>query len=306
MGRKLVLTGTKLTNLSAPRLPDVDPIESAGSLLLVDFTHPAGPVSDGVPVNGQSIPNLLASTAAGITGASIADVGNAFAITGGFGSSVNRVERTARGGVHTILSQTPGNQIKGDGVKVNAGTGLRTYMAGQAGKPFYVSTWFRVTRVPRFVDGSTTSLENPIYWESGGNSNSAMLGVSRHLDPFMPGTNGTVSAKYPGQGFGTTPNVHRMSAAVSSPTMAYGSLQAQLGMTWGPGASTYNQAVQSWIDRAVYPSFVGYRYYVEDLTVSGRTYAEVDAIDRALYEREVLTAGGRYYGDTFTDPATIA
>jgi hypothetical protein len=41
------------------------------------------------------------------------------------------------------------------------------------------------------------------------------------------------------------------------------------------------------------------------LTVSGRTYAEVDAIDHALYTREVLTPGGRYYGDTYTDPATL-
>lgn len=49
----------------------------------------------------------------------------------------------------------------------------------------------------------------------------------------------------------------------------------------------------------------GSRAYVEDLTVSGRTYAEVDAIDHALYTKEVLTPGSRYYGDTFTDPATI-
>lgn len=33
--------------------------------------------------------------------------------------------------------------------------------------------------------------------------------------------------------------------------------------------------------------------------------AEVDAIDHALYTSHVLTAGGRYFGDTFTDPATI-
>lgn len=52
-------------------------------------------------------------------------------------------------------------------------------------------------------------------------------------------------------------------------------------------------------------SSIFYRAYIEDLTVSGRTYAEVDAIDYALYTKEVLTPGGRYYGDTYTDPATI-
>lgn len=29
------------------------------------------------------------------------------------------------------------------------------------------------------------------------------------------------------------------------------------------------------------------------------------AIDHALYTTHVLTAGGRYYGDTYTDPATV-
>jgi hypothetical protein len=53
------------------------------------------------------------------------------------------------------------------------------------------------------------------------------------------------------------------------------------------------------------PSVVFYRTYLEDLTVSGRTYAEVDALDVALYTKHVLTTGGRYYGDTYTDPATI-
>jgi hypothetical protein len=40
-------------------------------------------------------------------------------------------------------------------------------------------------------------------------------------------------------------------------------------------------------------------------TVSGRTYEQVAAIDQALYTKEVLTAGGRYYGDTYTNPTTI-
>ena len=61
-------------------------------------------------------------------------------------------------------------------------------------------------------------------------------------------------------------------------------------------SSTYANKLHSWIL---------YRTYVEDLSVSGRTYAEVDALDYALYEKHVLTADGRYYGDTYTDPATL-
>jgi len=53
-------------------------------------------------------------------------------------------------------------------------------------------------------------------------------------------------------------------------------------------------------------SGVIYRAYMEDLQVSGRSYAAVDAIDFEQFTKHVLTAGGRYYGDTYTDPATIA
>ena len=43
---------------------------------------------------------------------------------------------------------------------------------------------------------------------------------------------------------------------------------------------------------------------IEDLTVSGRTYAEVDALDYALYQA-AFAADGRYHGDTNTDPSTL-
>lgn len=39
-------------------------------------------------------------------------------------------------------------------------------------------------------------------------------------------------------------------------------------------------------------------------SVSGRTAAAVGAIDQSEYVTEVLTAGGLYFGDTFSDPAT--
>jgi hypothetical protein len=42
-----------------------------------------------------------------------------------------------------------------------------------------------------------------------------------------------------------------------------------------------------------------YRLYIENLTVSGRTWAEVDAIDYALYQA-AFGAGGRFADDTFT------
>jgi hypothetical protein len=52
------------------------------------------------------------------------------------------------------------------------------------------------------------------------------------------------------------------------------------------------------------PSDIFYRGYCEDLTVSGRTYADVDALDKALWDA-AFAAGGRFAGDTFTAPSTF-
>ncbi len=51
-------------------------------------------------------------------------------------------------------------------------------------------------------------------------------------------------------------------------------------------------------------SRVYYRFYLEDLTISGRTYAQVEALDKAVFDA-AFAAGGRYNGDTWTSPTTL-
>lgn len=71
-------------------------------------------------------------------------------------------------------------------------------------------------------------------------------------------------------------------------------------MTFGVGTigawigGNYNKAT----------SRIIYRARIEDLTVSGRTYEEVEAIDFALYTA-AFAVGGKFYGDTYTDPTTF-
>ncbi|MCF6764112.1 hypothetical protein, partial [Pseudomonas fragi] len=55
----------------------------------------------------------------------------------------------------------------------------------------------------------------------------------------------------------------------------------------------------------VCPSRIIYRAYGEDLTVSGRNYAEVEALDYALF-LEAFAPGGKFYGDTFTSPSALS
>lgn len=51
-------------------------------------------------------------------------------------------------------------------------------------------------------------------------------------------------------------------------------------------------------------SFIFYSAYVEDCTVSGRSYADVKAW-REAQVAEDFASGGRYYGETWTDPASV-
>lgn len=52
------------------------------------------------------------------------------------------------------------------------------------------------------------------------------------------------------------------------------------------------------------PSYVLYRVYIEDLSLSGRTYEQVKSIDDAEHAK-AFGIGGRFHGDTWSNPATL-
>lgn len=109
-------------------------------------------------------------------------------------------------------------------------------------------------------------------------------------------TTATISSTATASGTGLT-------ATVGSPLAIPTFMHA--GPTYGyPDTSSYNIALISSRNN-VAPSWVVYSWHMCDLTVAGLTYAQADAIDLAEYTKQVLTPGGRYYGDTNTDPATI-
>ena len=67
-------------------------------------------------------------------------------------------------------------------------------------------------------------------------------------------------------------------------------------LTGGPlSSATANKAVD----------FVLYDFYLEDLTVSGRNFADVDALFAAKHA-QIHGTNGRFVGDTWRDPASIA
>jgi hypothetical protein len=62
---------TSFTDTTRAILRD-DPVLAAGSLLLLDYAHPARPLAAGVPANGALLPNLAFSTAAAMIGGTLA------------------------------------------------------------------------------------------------------------------------------------------------------------------------------------------------------------------------------------------
>lgn len=306
MGKKIVLTGVTLTDADAPRLARVDPIESAGSLMLIEPMHPFNPWPDGVPDNGASVPNLVAPFATAVYGSAPPDPTIAYANLDG--TTRGKIERSGKGGIHGIISQADARIAESPGqwpyLRLNLDTAFRAWQYNNPDNDLYLSIWGRITRAMRSgtVGGTYTNGASRIAHVATANSN---LRVPM--------------GQYAEDGGAKMYDLGRRVVSELTADPAFGNA-ASSGWSTGPNSTTQtltelvtiggtgaNNTVKTGVITALsrWPSWVIYRVYLEDLTVSERTYAEVDALDYALYTKHVLTAGGRYYGDTFTDPATI-
>lgn len=83
------------------------------------------------------------------------------------------------------------------------------------------------------------------------------------------------------------------------------------GMAWGAASGLTSAATghvrrrwpkQSGSNIAGGMSFIFYSAYVEDMSVSGRRWQDISAW-RIAQKNADFGAGGRYFGETWTDPA---
>lgn len=305
-----------------------DPIEADGSLLLLDTRHFAA----GVPADDSALPNVVEDIALDVLGsANPADVRPILNKPASFTGTAGKLERTTKGGLHGIVPQG-GNAVNGGGPSIYLPRPLTKYMLDHYTHKFYLSVWLKITRLPvsnsvllgglalgaqqtnsclialvaatssggaigaRPASGDANAYvsaltADPATMPAAGNN---LFLAHESKDYYQRGTNGVP----------TTP----------SPSVAAGTL-AVSGIGWGYAENTNSgvgadgttgiRGVTVPINKDQGASFVLYRMYAEDLTVSGRTKADVLAIDQALYTQHVKTSGGDFYGDTFTDPTTI-
>lgn len=267
---------------SRPRVDLVDPmLPDEGALYLYDPTHPAGAWGGGATV-GLSIPNVAAASAAKLTGSAL----NGTLAKGG---TTVTARRSSKGGIH--LTHPEGAARSGEFVAMDVPSALAAYIQANPTHSYYMSQWTRTTRLASW--GGTPSFTSTIHINSG-----SFLATIFHTPE---GAN-----TYPQKNLGadkllgarTTYSPPLNTPALSSVGVSgwYGTAPTtSVGMTVRPFMLGGTGAVQA---VASSPNLAIYRCYLEDLTVSGRTYAQVGAVDSAQFTEACLTADGRYYGDT--------
>lgn len=303
VGRVLIIPGLTFDNPDAPKLVELDAIESAGSLLLLDATHPSGGWPGGVGPSGSTLRNVLWKKAKAVYGAgseaSLAATLNYAGMTGATGL----LERSTKGGLHALVSQAPSLVTASNTpfARLHMDSELRKWLFQHPTNDLYISVWGQVTRAYKFgpVDETYTGLGGTTLVElaTGGSNQRVALGqrtlVQNELGKL---SNSEIAAgpAFMNAASGAWSLNPALETSIFSSLLCVGN--TGVNNTYMSGAAT---AKTRW------PSWVIYRVYVEDLTVSGRSYQQVHDIDYALYQKHVLTEGGRYYGDTCTDPLTL-
>ena len=299
MGKLLRLNGQTIDNPSAPVIIARDRIESRGSLMLFDGNHEFGGFI-GLPDVDTYIPNALAN----ITGA----------ITGGIGMDTSfkvklvrpnsdkfKAERTTKGGIHGIVTQA-GGQTVALNYMLEGPKSVSDYILAHPGNQYYFSLWSMVTRA-----GLTSSAaQSPFHFT---NSLGATTNHLFHMQGGVPSPGYPSAPSFRGMKAAPTFTDHT-GASITPPMKRFGSIGVQGFVGNAPTAADRIQlgvgTFGGWasLNFNVCPSRIIYRAYAEDLTLSGRNYAEVAALDYA-YFLEAFAPGGKFFGDTFTSPTTL-
>jgi hypothetical protein len=253
-----------------------------------------------------------------------------------FTGAAGLLERTTKGGIHAITPQA-GAAVLQSGPSLAFSTKLMKYILDNAQHDYYMSLWARMTRIP----GSTYNNSSMVVLNGNAQQTNSYLfnlapsgavgtnfAYRPNTTPPSLGKREDPSGSVVGNKFfsiateGWFTNTAGLNGSIpgDGTNTATTGAQAGGGLTWGPtkpfpgigstgtvadGVFNPPGSASAGTNKDKTDSHIIYRFYLEDLTVSGLSYATVDALSRAEDTKHVLTAGGRYYGDTFTDPTTI-
>lgn len=267
---------------------------ATGVLALLEMNHSFSPAGSGV-ASGLMIPNIAWQEAAALIGSgTLSTLSSTLGYDPSYVSGTTGLfERTSKGALHGMVSQT-NNTASSQGAYFRLADPIRQYILANSGHSYFMSLWDRITRVA--VSGATAvglaSLQN----NASGASN-RLINVTATSPGYVGGTLGVQLS----QAFNTVGNAYYevAQAGYSGSVPSFGSDIA--GVFWGTTTAAgagQNSAAGNFNKL---PSHIFYRLYLEDITVSGRTFAQVSALDQQAFAL-AFGAGGRYAGDTFTTP----
>lgn len=289
MGQKIVLSDVVFTDTTLPVVYN-DPILSNGSLFLFDPSHSLGAFT-GVPSNGGTVPNIAWAEAATILGAGTrASLSGSVSATNPTEASKSLVERTGKLGVHQIISLTA--QTASNTWIVKLPTAIRDFIyANRTDHSFYFSMWHKITR-PGL---SNAAQQSPMHYAV---NTSNFLAHSQSGLPICAGSN---KRSHPSgvNDISVSAGQERflsMNPSAQTGTGVINTSDIEFGL--GNFGAWQNFNLNKCSSRVIY------RVYIEDLTVSGRSYATVDALDYAMFQA-AFASGGKFYNDTYTNPSTI-
>lgn len=271
--RGQVITGTGIT---------------AGTYILRQLTGAAG----GPGTYQVNLSQTVASTT--ITAAALDIASGGLKRLGADIAGVTQTELTAKGGLHIMVSQannTAASQsvgIGGSSVTNPGGFALAAYLHANADHEFYYSRHDRQTRAALTTDPVPVSIGENI-----GTSN-RLFSQNGVTGAFSPGAGKSFLSPSNFAALGERFGAYQFpagSGAAYAGSRVYPYL-FMLGTYGGYSTATYFNKSASAIVR---------RIYLEDLTVSGRTFEQVLATDYPLWQAWTAS-GGRYDADSWTPP----
>ncbi|MFQ9544964.1 MAG: hypothetical protein ACLR02_08110 [Clostridium sp.] len=256
-----------------PKLKMYDEIESDGSILLFD----ASEIDETQSVeNDAYLKNIFSENCSKICGDS--NIKISIKTSGDV-----KLEKTSKNAIHEMWN--PNAQSSGANLQyafINVIGGIKEYLKNNKIKnDFYLSAWIRFTSLDEGY--GEAKMAYPISYTSPGNYNNFKVFYASVLSDEINITD----AHY------IKMSCHKVDDIASA-----GSSNMSL-MNIGP-ANLNNVGLTA---GRIYGSTILYRFYIEDLTVSGRTKEEVQIIDEKLFN-EAFAEGGKFYNDTWTDPKT--
>ena len=279
MSRKIVIPGA---TFSGTVLTD-DPILTAGSLILLDVTHPVAQWPTVPPAADTRVPNLASATAALLTGASGADLDPLIATAGS-----PTARRTARG------SLAVSRHSNGDGWHIRYPLPVISYIKANPSHVYGACLWVGLSGAGAGWGGIISLLTTDA--TSATDATKSVESLISCTKNSANSTGGKLSLKTQSTG-DTGPRCITVQSGTSDDNQAAATLAQQASRITGVG--TIGTALNP-ITSIVPPSELFFhRFVLEDLTVSGRTWQQLAALNEQMWAAEFST-GGRYNGDDYT------